>query len=304
MTSPHLHTAVHEPLLGTRVSVGVRADDAQAATTAEQLVVQEIDRLERLLSAYRPSSEWNRWRVGALPQPGPEVTAVLLLAQRWHRVSRGAFNPQAGVLRARWLQAERDGHAPSPDELAELAASIGALPYRVDGTVVVRLGDCADLDHHALAKGWIVDRAVEAALAVPGVLEVLVNAGGDLRHVGGDPITVGIEDPRRPFDNAAPLATVHLGDGGLAASSGARRPMRIAGSSFSHVLDPRTGLPVRHTLSATAIAGDACSADVAATIVGVLPIAEALAWADATDGASCHLLDADGGQHSSARWPA
>ena len=79
--------------------------------------------------------------------------------------------------------------------------------------------------------------------------------------------------------------------------------MRIAGSSFSHVLDPRTGLPVRHTLAATAIADDACTADVAATIVGVLPIAEALAWADTTDDVSCHLLDADGGQHTSARWP-
>lgn len=303
MTPHHLHTAVHEPLLGTRVSIGVRAGDERAGTRAEHAVVSEIERLETLLSAYRPTSEWNRWRRGELDRPGPEVIAVLRLAEQWRGAGHGAFNPLAGVLRARWLQAEQDGHAPSSGELAELAATIVDLPYRIDGDLVVRVGDCAPLDHHAFAKGWIVDRAVEAALAVAGVTEVLVNAGGDLRHVGGDPIMVGIEDPRRPFDNAPPLTTVRLGDAGLAASSGARRPVRVAGSVFSHVFDPRTGLPVHHTLSATVIAPDACTADVAATIVGVLPIAEALAWAEATEGIACHLLTADGAQHVSARWP-
>ena len=72
----------------------------------------------------------------------------------------------------------------------------------------------------------------------------------------------------------------------------------------SHVIDPRTGQPVRHTLSATVIAADACSADVAATIVGVLAVPAALEWADATDGIACHLLDDQGDQHTSARWPS
>lgn len=294
---------MHEPLLGTRVSVGVRATEEQAAGAAELAAVDEIERLEALLSAYRPSSEWCRWRVGELDQPGAEVLAVLRLAEHWHRAGRGVFNPLAGVLRARWQTAEQVGREPPAEELAELAVTIGSLPYRLDDDRVVRTGDCTRLDHHALAKGWIVDRAVERALAVPGVTEVLVNAGGDLRHVGGDPITVGIEDPRRPFDNAAPMATVRLADGGLASSSGARRPFRVAGSAHNHVLDPRTGQPVRHTLAATVIAADACTADVATTIVGVLDIDEALEWADATDGIACHLLDEHGVQHTSARWP-
>jgi thiamine biosynthesis lipoprotein len=132
---------------------------------------------------------------------------------------------------------------------------------------------------------------------------VLVNAGGDLLHRGGDPITVGIEDPRRPFDNVAPLARVALADGGLASSSGARRPLRVGTMVFSHVLDPRTGWPVEHTLAATTIATDAATADAATTVVGVLAVGEALAFADATAGLACHLLDRDGAQHTSGRWP-
>jgi len=303
MAAPHLHTAVHEPLLGTRVSIGVRAATSDAAETAEAAAIDEFERLESILSAYRPQSEWSRWRLGPLAHPGPEVAAMLTLAETWHDASGGAFNPLAGRLRRRWLQAAEQGVAPSRDEMAALAALIADLPFTVDHGAIVRTGDCADLDLHAIAKGWIVDRATERALAIDGVLEVLVNAGGDLLHRGGDPITVGIEDPRRPFDNVPPLTSVRLGEGGLASSSGSRRPITVGGNRYSHVLDPRTGWPVEHTLAATVLAADAATADVLATVVGVLPVDEALAFADATDGVACHLLDRDGEQHASARWP-
>ena len=301
--SGHLHTAVHEPLLGTRVSIGVRASTTSAAGAAERAAVGEFERLEAILSAYRPSSEWSRWRAGGTQPPGPELTAVLALAAHWHTVGRGAFNPLAGVLRARWLRAVDDGVAPSRDEMAALAAAIADLPYTVDDGVIARTGDCSGLDLHAIAKGWIVDRAAAQAWAVGGVTEVLVNAGGDLLHRGGHAITVGIEDPRRPFDNAPALTRVQLADGGLASSSGARRPLRVGGVPFTHVLDPRSGWPVEHTLAATTIGPDAATADVTATIVGVLAVSDALVFADDTPGLACHLLTNDGIPHASAGWP-
>ncbi len=300
---PHLHTAVHEPLLGTRVSIGVRAASLRAAEAIEGAVVGEFQRLEALLSAYRPSSAWSRWRAGDDTALTAEVVELLQRAAHWHHVSGGAFNPGAGVLRARWMHAERDGSVPAQAELAALAHGIHALPYRLDGHSVVRTGDCRHLDLHAIAKGWIVDRAVTAGCADDTTVELLINAGGDLRHVGGRPITVGIEDPRRPYDNAPPMVRVSLGDGALAGSSGARRPLVVNGERFSHVLDPRTGQPVHHTVAASALAVDACTADVAATIVGVLPVSDALAWCEATAGIECHLLDAHGREHTSSGWP-
>ena len=180
MSTGHLHTSVREPLLGTRVSVGVRADTPAAAAAAEVAATTEIERLEALLSAYRPGSEWSRWRAGAGERVGPEVTAVLALTAQWHAAGGGAFNPLSGVLRTRWLQAVDDGTVPSRDEMAVLASGIAHLPYSVDQGSIVRTGDCSRLDLHAIAKGWIVDRAAERALAIDGVTEVLVNAGGDL----------------------------------------------------------------------------------------------------------------------------
>ncbi len=299
---PPVFTSTHEPVLGTRLVLRIRAGDAATARAAESAALAEFDRLESLLSAYRPDSEWSRWRRGEVTAPGPEVTALLVLADHWHSASEGAFNPQAGVLRQRWLAAERDQVVPADDELATLAAGLQHLPYSVtggpadgvNGASVERTGDCSALDLHALAKGWTVDRAAEEAMTVGGVVEILVNAGGDLLHRGTGEVVVGIEDPRRPFDNVAPMVRVRLSDGGLATGSGARRPVTIGGRRFSHVIDPRTGRPVEHILSASVLAPDAATADAVATVVGVLPIGEGQSFAEALPGVGCCLLAADG----------
>lgn len=295
---PPVFTSVHEPVLGTRLVLRIRAGDAATARAAEGAALAEFDRLEALLSAYRPDSEWSRWRRGEVATPCAEVTALLVLAEHWHSASEGAFNPQAGVLRQRWLTAERDQVMPADDELATLAAGLQQLPYSVTGgpagASVERSGDCSALDLHALAKGWIVDRSAEAAMMAGEVVEILVNAGGDLLHRGTGEVVVGIEDPRRPFDNVAPMVRVRLSDCGLATGSGARRPVTIGGRRFSHVIDPRSGLPVEHILSASVFAPDAATADAVATVVGVLPIAEGASFAETLPGVGCCLLAADG----------
>lgn len=291
---PPVFTSVHEPVLGTRLVLRIRAVDEATARAAEGAALAEFDRLEALLSAYRPDSEWSRWRRGEVATPGPEVTALLGLADRWHSASAGAFNPQAGVLRQRWLRAERDQVVPDPGELADLATGLQRLPYRLVDGGVERTGDCSALDLHALAKGWIVDRAAGAAMTAGGVGEIVVNAGGDLFHRGTGEVVVGIEDPRRPFDNVAPMVRVRLSDGGLATGSGARRPVTIGGRRFSHVIDPRSGQPVEHILSASVFAPDAATADAVATVVGVLPVDEGVSFAEALPGVGCCLLAADG----------
>lgn len=262
-----------------------------------------MDRLEGLLSAYRPDSEWSRWRRGEVALAGAEIAAVLELATHWWRVSGGAFHPLAGVLRARWLRAVEEQALPPADELAALAASITTLPYEVHDGTVVRTGDCSLVDVHAIAKGWIVDRAAALGAAMPGIHEVLLNAGGDLLHRGDGTVVVGIQNPRQPFDNAPPLTRVRIGNAGLATSGDAHRPMTIDGRAWSHVLDPRTGQPTDHVRSATVIASDAATADALATIVSVLSPEEALAAAD-QHGVAVLLVQPDGRTHHNARWAA
>lgn len=292
----------HSPLLGTLVEVRVGAS-TDVAERADRAAVAEFQRLDAVFSTYRDDSELNRWRRDEVSTCSPDLLTVLEAAQEWYEASAGAFHPATGMLRQRWLAAHQVGAIPSPAELSALADGTRSLPYRVSGTTVQRLDDCTGLDLNGIAKGYIVDRAATAAAAVPGVSSVMVNAGGDLRHRGEGTVLVGVEDPARPFDNQPPRWSVRVADGGLATSGSARRGFQVGERWLGHVLDPRTGWPVEHTTSVTVLARDTMTADVLATVLGVLEPNEAIAFA-ASRGIGCLLVDSSGTASTSPDWPS
>jgi thiamine biosynthesis lipoprotein ApbE len=88
----------------------------------------------------------------------------------------------------------------------------------------------------------IVDRAVAAAMQLPGVVDVLVDPGRDLPHEVDRELWVGVDDP---VGRANPPATVmELARGAFAASGSVHRVFEVAGACHRHVLDPRTWRPV------------------------------------------------------------
>lgn len=269
----------YHPLLGTNVEVRVDAaaesnDEARRlAADAESAAVDEMVRLQAVFSVFDPSSELCRWRAGLIDTTSPELSECLAAAACWWEASGGAFHPAAARLRALWLTAEADQRPPRDEELADVVAGLGALPYVVAQGRVTRTGDCSGVDLNAIAKGSIVDRAVATAARFPGVLDVLVNAGGDLRHEGDRDLRVGVENPA---DRAGPPATVvGLAGGALATSGSVHRGFHIGGTWYGHVLDPRTGRPVADRPSTTVRAREAMTADAVATVVNVLGWPEA-----------------------------
>jgi thiamine biosynthesis lipoprotein len=270
----------YHPLLGTNVETRVDAaarsdDDAQRlASDAESATVDEMLRLQAVFSVFDASSELCRWRIGAINTPSPELAECLAAAEQWWKASGGAFHPAAARLRALWLAAEADQRLPGDEELADVVSGLQELPYVVDEGRVRRTGDCSGIDLNAIAKGYIVDRAVATAMRFPGVVDVLVNAGGDLRHEGDRKLRIGVEDPA---DRVGPPATVIELTGGAVATSGSvHRGFQIGGTWYGHVLDPRTGRPVADRPSTTVRAREAMTADAVATVVNVLgwPTAE------------------------------
>lgn len=262
-----------QPVLGSDLHLLVGCEDRPLADLAQGLVLDEIGRLEAVLSTYRPDTPLSRWMRGQLDgEPPEEIVTVLGLAQEWYVASDGALNPALAGLKRRWREAERTGNPPGRAECRRLSAAASSLPFSVvrrgGGAAVRRTGDCSSLDLDAFAKGWIVDRAAQAGL-VPGIEWLLVNVGGDMRLAGPGSVRVAVEDPRSAVDNAPPLAVLTMPPGGLASSGSARRGFRVGGRWFGHVLDPRTGWPVEATAGVTVLAPDTVTADALATVVGV-----------------------------------
>lgn len=277
-TGPDLHrrttTGRYHPLLGTNVDVRVDAvssdaDQAQRqAEAAENAAVDEMVRLQAVFTVFDTDSDLCRWRSGRTDSVPAELAHCLAAAEHWWARSGGAFHPAAARLREAWLSAEADQRLPTDTEVTQLVADLAALPFRVRQGEVVRTGDCSAVDLNAVAKGYIVDRAVDAAAGAPGVVDVLVNAGGDLCHRGDRVLRVGVENPSDP--GGPPAAVVTLAGGAIATSGSVHRGFRIAGHWYGHVLDPRTGRPVIDRPSTTVRAPDATTADAVATVVNVL----------------------------------
>lgn len=112
------------------------------------------------------------------------------------------------------------------------------------------------IDVGALGKGRLVDLVAAVLAAVPG--DLVVDAGGDIR-VRGSGVRIGLE---HPYDPTKAIGVVDVHDQALCASAINRRAW---GSGLHHVLDARTGMPVRTWAATWAWAPEAMTADAVAT---------------------------------------
>jgi FAD:protein FMN transferase len=316
------HRSSIEPVLGTQFTLQILGRSQRAAETIATQLQKEIERLENIFSVYRPQSTLSIWKNAdslrtLTKAEAPELTEVLALAETWRQRTGGCFTPLADEFSKRWRVAEANQIVPSGDELERLTLSLQEPRYFVEAATgdIRTIGDCSSLSLHAIAKGWIVDRAAELAMQDERVRAVLVNIGGDLRLCGTDTSaasTVAIENPLRAYDNEPPLCRIRLTAGGLATSGGSRRGFTIDGHWYSHVIDPRTGCPVNQVASASVFAPDATTADAIATMLSVVEPIEGMAFvkdlmADGTfppQSLGCLIVDPHGQQFSNDVWDA
>lgn len=235
--------------IGTRWEIETTAEltaEVRAAVSAE------IERFDREWSRFREDSDVTRLGseggVIASADAGAMLDAYLELS----RATRGAVNPLvAQSLDALGYDAGYSLAAGTPRPAPE------AWQERISWTDrTVRAPGPALLDVGALGKGRLVDLVVAALVSVPGAL--VVDAGGDMRARGAQ-TRVALE---HPFDATQAIGVVTLADGALCASAINRRAW---GDGLHHVLDARTGLPVRTWAATWALAPDAMRADAVAT---------------------------------------
>jgi FAD:protein FMN transferase len=278
-----------EAVLGTRMQLMFVADTFAAARDAAMAVRAEIDRLDLILNSRRADSELSALNRSRTHRASPELFAVISAAEAWFDATNGAFSGRLGRLIDLWQRAS--AIAPSRDVLARLADAAARAHVGLDAaTCMIRRSDAIQFSLEGIAKGWIVDRAFQAARAMRGISGALVDIGGDVRCGGASPEgqgwRIGIPDPCLPFDNAPLVATAHLQDHAIATSGRGPRDRRIGGVTYSPTLSSFDGWPITHHVSASVIASSTAQADALATALLVLPRDQALALADGSGAAA------------------
>lgn len=259
-----MHFERHGSLLAARFrAMGspceLLAEDADAAEfrATAQRVEREVARIEGKYTRFGRSGVLAllRRRAGRRVWLDAETAGLVDLAAHWHRRSEGLFDITGGALQRLW-RFEAAAAPPDADAVARTLAHTGFARLRWDAPrLEVPRG--VELDFGGLCKEYAVDRThdlLAAQLAAPA----LVNLGGDLRVTRArrsGPWRIGIEagDGARSRGHV-----VDLHGGALATSGSARRHVERHGVRYGHILDPRTGWPVRQAPAAVSVAAPTC----------------------------------------------
>jgi len=273
--APTPETKANFFVFGTLVEVAVRGADAGQAESAFTEIQQALQRMHRDWHAWEPGllTEINRAFAEARRTRAPEdIDALIRMSQQMERESGGRFNAAAGGLVRLWGFHTSDYPVSGPPPSGE---AISAWLETAPSTLQISTSDgwlessnrAVQLDFGGIAKGYAVDRVIEI-LARHGIGSAIVNAGGDLRAVGGsaaDPWRVGI---RKPGGGVAAGLEID-GDSAVFTSGIDQRYRQQDGKRYPHILDPRSGQAISGLASVTVVSQDAWRADAAATALMV-----------------------------------
>ena len=285
------------PTMGTTWSVkvvtGSEGLGGSVRAELDQAIRRELDRINRLMSTWDPESELSRFnRAPSLERfpVAPETFEVFQWAQRLAGETGGALDVTVGSLVDAWgFGAAGDrGAPPNDEELVRLRAATGMehLELDPDGRWVQKRRPDVRCDFSALAPGYAAER-LAAMLERHGLSDFLVDVGGEFVARGSsdrnEPWHVAVEEPgaerRRVARRIIPLTNM-----ALATSGDYRNYREVNGERLPHILDPRTGHPVRHALaSVTVIDATGVRADGLSTALMVLGPEDGMALAKRLD---------------------
>jgi len=292
--------------LGAPFEIQLVAADPAAARDALAAAWAEIERLDRVLSEWRETSEIsavNR-RAGQGPLAlGPEAYAVVERSIEFSRLTGGAFDLTWATCGGLWSVSAR--RIPSAAEVQACLPRIGWHKLRLDPAArTIELPDAEQrIGIGGIGVGYVVDR-VARLLEEHGVTDYLIDAAGDVLLAGtkaGTPWRVAIADPRRHGEIWGALAP---GQGAIATSGDYERYFERDGVRYHHIVDPATGRPADRTVAVTVVAPDAITADALSTGLFVLGPERGLELVESLPGVEALFFGPDLAVRRSSGFPA
>ncbi len=265
--------------MGTPCAVQLYARTHLKAKRAAAKVVEDVSRLELIYSRYRDDSflsEINRVAaMGGSITVDAETAGLLDYAATCYQQSDGLFDITSGLLRQAWDF--KSGEVADEAVINSLLERIGWDKLYWQSPVLEFLVAGMEIDFGGVVKEYAVDRAATLCLEM-GIQHGIVNLGGDIKvigpHANGSPWRVGIRHPR---DAGSVLQTLDLYNGALASSGDYERCIMLNGVRYGHVLNPRTGWPVRR-MASVSVVGDFCVVAGSAATIAMLKEEQGPEW--------------------------
>ncbi|TMQ67458.1 MAG: FAD:protein FMN transferase [Candidatus Eisenbacteria bacterium] len=267
-------------LMGTILTATAEAPDSTQAARVLAHSLDEIARLENVMSSWRKDSELSRLNraAGSAFRCSQDLYAVLDSALAIARATSGAFDPTVEPLDRIW-DLRGKGRVPSPREIAVARSRVAWSRLTLDPTRhMARLATPGmGVDLGGIGKGFALDRAARL-LAAEGIERALLNLGGEVLALSpkGRPWPIAVAHPN---DRLRPAVRIAIAQGAVSTSGQGVRGVTVRGKHLGHILDPSSGRPLDTQATVTVVAPSATRADGLSTALLVMGRERALALA-------------------------
>ena len=283
-------------VMGTQAKVEFEANNKSLADQLIGQVVEEMNRIDRGMSPYKPESELNLINQKASRAPlviSEEMFKLLQRSLYFSRLTKGAFDISFSSVG--YLYDYRRKIRPQAAQIEKLTPAIDYRKIKLDSnSLSVFFSDPrVKIDLGGIAKGYAVDRCIQL-LQKAGINNAYVNAGGDSRLIGKKQDRLWYIGIRHPRDENKLLANLPLEEIALSTSGDYERFFIEDGVRYHHIIDPKTGQSVDSIQSATILASDSTSADALSTSLFVMGVEQGMSLVNSLEGVSAIIVDHHG----------
>jgi len=267
-------------IMGTFAEVSIYSDDEKTAGIAIEEALNELNRMDGIMSNYKKNSELSQLNAKAFKSPvscSEELFDVIEQSQFYSELSDGAFDITVSPFVDAWGFFSEKGRIPTEEEIKKLLSTVSyknivtnsVSGKKKAGTVSFK-NSKTKIDLGAIGKGYAVDKALDVVKKYK-VDNACINLGGNI-YVMGVPAgrnawKIGVQHPR---DKTKLLGYLELKDEATATSGDYERFFEIDGKRYSHIINPRTGKPVTGTIAVTIVAPTGTEVDALSTSIFVL----------------------------------
>lgn len=236
----------------------VPAKGSPDAATLQAEIERELDEFDAQVSTWRDDSDLSRFNAlpaGACETMPEPVLDMVRLAQTLNEASDGHFDITVSPLLDLWGFHRADGMQVVPDQpsIDQALQKVGQQHLRIEQDTLCK-ERAVEVDLSGLAAGYMVDKVAEHLLAL-GIKSYMIEITGELKAAGlkprDAPWRIAIEEPRD--DERMASLIVELDGYAVSTSGDYRNYFEYDGKRYSHTVDPLTGWPVMHGLTAVTV---------------------------------------------------
>ena len=261
--------------MGSRFDITVVAKDSTDANQYTDLALNEISRIEKLISSWDSKSQTSEINRNSGLKPvivDKELFGLIERAIGISKLTDGAFDISYASMDKIWKFDGSMTEMPSKESINKSVSAVGFKNIILDkenSTVFLKFTGMK-IGFGAIGKGYAADKA-KALLIQNGVESGIINASGDMNTWGKQPNgqewKVAITNP---LDKNKTFALLSIIDGAVVTSGNYEKYVNFNGKRYTHIIDPRTGYPSAGIISVTVFAPKAELADALATSVFVM----------------------------------